>query len=156
MKKFILMSSLAVLILSCKSKSATDTKLDIKTQVAMKGNWIVSSVTYPNSNMIKVNSFELADSQCFVGSKWKFVSNNNKGNFSLNSPKCTAYSTPITWFINKDGQFVLKVLDESKPRKVKDGYVLKVANLTDNSFQLVDQIDVAGKATDVVYQFNRN
>ena len=150
------MSSLAVLILSCKSKSATDTKLDIKTQVAMKGNWIVSSVTYPNSNMIKVNSFELADSQCFVGSKWKFVSNNNKGNFSLNSPKCTAYSTPITWFINKDGQFVLKVLDESKPRKVKDGYVLKVANLTDNSFQLVDQIDVAGKATDVVYQFNRN
>lgn len=150
------MSSLAVLILSCKSKSATDTKLDIKTQVAMKGNWIVSSVTYPNSNMIKVNSFELADSQCFVGSKWKFVSNNNKGNFSLNSPKCTAYSTPITWFINKDGQFVLKVLDESKPRKVKDGYVLKVANVTDNSFQLVDQIDVAGKATDVVYQFNRN
>lgn len=156
MKKFILISALAVLILSCKSKSATDTKLDIKTQVAMKGNWIVSSVTYPNSNMIKVNSFELADSQCFVGSKWKFVSNNNKGNFSLNSPKCTAYSTPITWFINKDGQFVLKVLDESKPRKVKDGYVLKVANLTDNSFQLVDQIDVAGKATDVVYQFNRN
>ena len=156
MKKFILISALAVLILSCKSKSATDTKLDSKTQVAMKGNWTVTSVTYPNSNVIKVNSFELADSQCFVGSKWKFVSNNNKGNLSLNSPKCTSYSTPITWFVNKDKQFILKVLDESKPRKVKDGYVLKVANVTDNSFQLVDQLDVAGKATDVVYQFNRN
>ena len=156
MKKFILMSALAVLILSCKSKSATDTKLDSKTQVAMKGNWTVSSVTYPNSNVIKVNSFELADSQCFVGSKWKFVSNNNKGNLSLNSPKCTSYSTPITWFVNKDKQFILKILDESKAKKVKDGYVLKVANLTDNSFQLIDQIDVAGKATDVIYQFNRN
>ncbi len=156
MKKFILIIALAVLILSCKSKSATDTKLDSKTQVAMKGNWTVTSVTYPNSNVIKVNSFELADSQCFVGSKWKFVSNNNKGNLSLNSPKCTSYSTPITWFVNKDKQFILKVLDESKPRKVKDGYVLKVANVTDNSFQLIDQIDVAGKATDVVYQFNRN
>ena len=150
------MSALAVLILSCKSKSATDTKLDSKTQVAMKGNWTVSSVTYPNSNVIKVNSFELADSQCFVGSKWKFVSNNNKGNLSLNSPKCTSYSTPITWFVNKDKQFILKILDESKAKKVKDGYVLKVANLTDNSFQLIDQIDVAGKATDVIYQFNRN
>ncbi|MEO5776094.1 MAG: lipocalin family protein [Flavobacterium sp.] len=156
MKKFILFIALSVLIISCKSKSATDTKLDSKTQVAMKGNWTVTSVTYPNSSVFKVNSFELADSQCFVGSKWKFVSNNNKGNFSLNSPKCTAYSTPITWFVNKDGQFVMKVLDESKARKVKDGYVLKVANITDNSFQLVDQIDVAGKATDVVYQFNRN
>ncbi|WP_309613923.1 lipocalin family protein [Flavobacterium sp.] len=156
MKKIILISALSLLILSCKSKSATDTKLDSKTQVAMKGNWTVTSVTYPNSNMMKVNSFELADSQCFVGSKWKFVSNNNKGNFSLNSPKCTSYSTPITWFVNKDGQFVLKILDESKARKVKDGYVLKVANLTDNSFQLIDQIDVLGKATDVVYQFSRN
>lgn len=156
MKKIILISALSLLILSCKSKSATDTKLDSKTQVAMKGNWTVTSVTYPNSNMIKVNSFELADSQCFVGSTWKFVSNNNKGNFSLNSPKCTSYSTPITWFVNKDGQLVLKILDESKARKVKDGYILKVANLTDNSFQLIDQIDVVGKATDVVYQFNRN
>lgn len=156
MKKFIVMSALAVLILSCKSKSATDTKLDSRTQVAMKGNWIISSVTYPNSNMIKVNSFDLADSQCFVGSNWKFVSNNNKGNFSLNSPKCTSYSTPITWFVNKDGQFVLKILDESKARRVKDGYILKVANLTDNSFQLLDNIDVAGKTTDVVYQFSRN
>lgn len=156
MKKVILISVLSLLIFSCKSKSATNTNLDSKTQVAMKGNWTITSVTYPNSSVIKVNSFELADSQCFVGSNWKFVSNNNKGNFSLNSPKCTAYSTPITWFVNKEKQFVLKILDESKARKVKDGYVLRVANLTDNSFQLLDQIDIAGKATDVVYQFNRN
>ncbi len=156
MKKLILLLTLSALILSCKSKSATNTSLDTKTQVAMKGNWTVTSVTYPSSDVIKVNSFDLADSQCFVGSKWKFVSNNNKGNFSLNSPKCTAYSTPITWFVNKDKQFILKILDESKARKVKDGYVLKVANVNGNSFQLIDQIDVAGKATDVVYQFNRN
>ena len=156
MKKFILACILSVLILSCKSNSATNTKLDSKTQVAMKGNWTITSVTYPNSSVIKVTSFDLADSKCFVGSQWKFISNNNKGNFSLNSASCTAYSTPITWFINKNGEFVLKILDESKAKKVKDGYVLRVANLTDNSFQLVDQIDVVGKMTDVIYQFNRN
>lgn len=146
----------SVLILSCKSKSATNTRLDSKTQVGMKGNWTISSVTYPNSNVIKVTSFDLADSKCFVGSTWKFISNNNKGDLSLNSPSCTAYSTPITWFINKEGQFVMKILDESKAKRVKSGYVLRVANLTDNSFQLIDNIDVAGKATEVVYQFSRN
>jgi hypothetical protein len=156
MKKVILIIALSVLVLSCKSKSATETSLDKKTQVGMKGNWTITSVSYPNSSVIKVTSFDLADSKCFVGSTWKFISNNNKGNFSLNSSSCTAYSTPITWFINKDGQFVMKILDESKARKVKDGYVLRVANLTDNSFQLIDQIDVVGKATEVVYQFNRN
>jgi hypothetical protein len=44
----------------------------------MKGNWVISSVSYPGSEYIKVNSFQIADSQCFEGSTWKLVSNNNK------------------------------------------------------------------------------
>lgn len=155
MKKIILISLLSVMIFSCKSKSATSTKLDSKSQVAIKGNWQIVSVTYPGSDVIKVTSFDLADSKCFVGSTWKFISNNNKGNMALTSPKCTAYSTPITWFINKEGQFVLKILDESKAKTIKSGYVLGVANQTESSFQLIDKINVAGKLTDVVYQFER-
>lgn len=155
MKKFILIAVLSVFVLGCKSKSATNTRLDSKTQVAMKGNWTISSVTYPGSDVIKVTSFDLADSKCFIGSSWKFISNNNKGSLVMNSANCTAYSTPITWFINKEGQFVLKVLDESKAKKIKEGYVLGVSNLTENSFQLVDKINVGGKLTDVVYQFQR-
>ena len=155
MKKIILMSLLSLFVIGCKSKSATSTKLDNKSEVAIKGNWIIASVAYPGSDVIKVTSFDLVDSKCFVGSTWKFVSNNNKGNFALNTPKCTAYSTPITWFINKEGEFVLKILDETKAKKVKSGYVLRVANQTENSFQLIDKIDVAGKMTDVVYQFEK-
>lgn len=155
MKKFVIVGLLSVLIFACKSNSATNTTVDTTSQVAIKGNWRISSVTYPGSDVIKVTSFDLADSKCFIGSTWKFVSNNNKGNFSLNSPKCSAYSTPITWFINKEGEFVLKILDESKAKTIKSGYVLRVANQTESSFQLIDKITVAGKLTDVVYQFER-
>ena len=95
MKKIILISVLSVLILSCKSKSATATKLDMKTERVLKGDWTISSVTYPGSDVIKVTSFDLADSKCFVGSQWKLVANNNKGNFSLVSPNCTQYSTTV-------------------------------------------------------------
>ncbi|WNM18977.1 lipocalin family protein [Flavobacterium capsici] len=153
MKKVILLLIFSIAFVGCKSKSVTNTKLDIKSEVAIKGNWSITSVTYPGSDVIKVTSFDLADSKCFIGSTWKFVSNNNKGNFSLNSASCTAYSTPITWYINKEGNFVMKILDEAKAKTVKAGYILKVANQTDTSFQLIDRIDVAGKMTDVVYQF---
>jgi hypothetical protein len=156
MKKIIFLALVSLLIFSCKSTSATSTKLDSKSQVDLKGNWTITSVTYPGSDVIKVTSFDVADCKCFVGSSWKLISNNNKGNFALTTAKCTAYSTPITWFINKEGQFVMKILDEAKAKKVTNGYVLRVANTTDNSFQLIDRIDVAGKMTDVVYQFNRN
>ena len=156
MKKIILLSLLSVLIFSCKSKnSATSTKVDNKTERGIKGDWVISSVNYPGSNVIKVTSFDLADSKCFIGSAWKFVSNNNKGTLSLKSPNCTAYSTPITWFINNEGQFVMKILDETKAKKVKSGYVLRVANQTESSFQLIDQINVGGTLTDVVYQFEK-
>jgi len=156
MKKIIVISFLSVLFLSCNStNSATSTKIDSQSQTAIKGEWVISSVNYPGSEVIKVTSFDLADSKCFIGSKWKFISMSNKGNMTLNSPSCTAYSTPITWFINKEGEFVLKILDEDKAKTVKSGYVLRVANQTEKSFQLVDQINVAGKMTAVVYQFDK-
>jgi curli biogenesis system outer membrane secretion channel CsgG len=157
MKKIILLCALSVLMFACKSTSATSTNIDTKAQVAMKGNWVISSVTYPGSQYIKVNSFQIADSDCFVGSTWKFISNNNKGNMALTKAGCTSFSSPITWFVNKDKQFVLKVLDAGiKAKKVKEGYILMLANQTPTSFQLVDKIDVGGKMTDVVYQFQKN
>lgn len=155
MKK-ILLFGLLVLMVSCKSKSFTGTKLDQKTERAIKGNFTIISVTYPGSEYIKVNSFDIADSKCFEGSTWKFISNNNEGNMALTSTNCTAFSSPITWFVNKEGQFVLKVLNAGeKAKKVRSGYVLTLANQTETSFQLVDKIFVGNKATDVVYQFNK-
>ncbi|SEA90143.1 Lipocalin-like domain-containing protein [Flavobacterium gillisiae] len=156
MKKILFLTAMALVLFSCKSTSATDTKLDKGAQVAMKGNWVISSVTYPGSEYIKVNSFEIADSQCFVGSTWKFVSNNNKGNMALTKYDCPVFSSPITWFVNKNGEFVLKVLDaDIKAKKVREGYVLHVANQTENAFQLIDKGNVEGKTISVVYQFQR-
>jgi hypothetical protein len=39
---------------------------------------------------------------------------------SLTSRLCVAFSSPITWFVNNEGQFVLKVLNAGeKARKVE-------------------------------------
>jgi Lipocalin-like domain len=157
MRKIILICTLALLVFACKSTSVTNTKLDKTSQVGIKGNWQITAVNYPGSEYIKVTSFDLADSKCFIGSQWKFISNNNKGDMTLNSPSCTSFTSAITWFINKEGQFVMKILDQStKARKVRTGFVLGVANQTETSFQLIDKIDVGGKITDVVYQFQKN
>ena len=153
MKKIILLFTLAIVFASCKSTSVTPTKLDHKSQVEIKGNWSIASVTYPGSEYIKVTSFGIADSKCFVGSTWKFISNDNKG--EMNVTKCSPFSSQITWFINQDGNFVMKILNAAKSRKVAEGFVLRVANQTENSFQLIDNVDVGGKMVDVVYQFTK-
>lgn len=158
MKKIFLIAVLAIATAGCKSTSATGTKLDNDMERKLNGNWVLSSVSYPGSDYIQVNSFQLADSKCFEGSTWKFVDNNNKGSMSLNSgANCPAFSSDIRWFINTDGQFVLKVLNAGeKAKKVRDGYVLSVANATGSSFELIDQVMVGSKTTNVVYLFNKN
>lgn len=155
MKKIIVLILCGLALFSCKVPTANNGKLDHKSEVALKGNWTIVSVTYPGSEYFKATSFDLADSKCLIGSNWKFVSNNNKGNMALNSAACTAFSSPITWFINKDGAFVMKIIDNQKAKKVTTGYVLKVMNQTESSFQLVDKMDVGGKIVDVTYSFNR-
>lgn len=147
---------IAVLLFACKSTSVTNTKLDTKSQVGIKGNWVITSVSYPGSDYIKVNSFQLADSKCFEGSTWNFISNNNKGSMSLTKADCPAFSSPITWFINKEGQFILKILSAGeKAKKVREGYPLRIANQTESSFQLIDNINVGGQNKDIVYQFQK-
>lgn len=154
MKKTIFLILVTTFLVGCKSNPAT--KLDMKSEIALKGNWTVTKVVYPGSDYIKVTSFDIADSQCFVGSQWKFVSNNNTGEMKLNNSSCTSFDSKITWFINKEGNLVMKFLSEGiKAKHTLSGYVLKVANSTPNSFQLIDRISVGNKPTEVVYQFSR-
>lgn len=157
MKKSIILLLLTISFVGCKPKqTVTNTKLDHKSEVAIKGDWTISSVTYPGSDYIKMTSFEIADSKCFVGSTWKFISNNNKGDMALTSTKCAAFSSPITWYINKDGNFVMKITNGTKAKKVLDGYILTITNQSETSFQLIDKTNVGGQMVDVVYQFQKN
>ena len=154
MKNIIFYGVLLFFMVGCKTHQVT--QLDNKTEAMIKGNWTISAVIFSGSEYLKVTSFELADSECFVGSTWKFVSNNNKGEVKLNANECPSFASPITWFINKEGNFVMKILNNEKAKKVNEGYILKVANLTENSFELIDKINVAGQWKDLTYQFVKN
>ena len=157
MRKVILLCTLTVLLFACKSAApVAATKLDRSSQVAIKGNWQITAVSYPGSQYIKVTSFGIADSQCFVGSNWSFISNNNKGTMALTKSNCPAFESPIVWSINREANFILRIVEPGvKSKTVTSGYILRVANQTETSFQLIDKINVGGKLTDVVYDFQR-
>lgn len=155
MKKSLLLLLITITMIGCKSQSVTNTNVDNKVERVIKGDWTITNVSFPGSDYIKVNSFDLADSKCFVGSTWKFISNNNKGTMTLNDASCIAFSSPITFYINQEGNFVMKILNEYKAKKVGQGYILRVANVTETSFELVDKINVGGSMKEVTYQFQK-
>lgn len=137
-------------LVACKST------IDNKSQVGIKGNWIITNVSYPGSEVINIHSFDIADSKCFEGSTWKFISNNNKGHMSLTKTGCINFSSDIVWSINKDGKFGLKFLNAGeKAKNTQQGYFLRVANQSEDSFQLIDNFNIGGKPTDIIYQFKK-
>lgn len=148
MKRILFLCLFAVIAASCGS-------LDQKSQMGLKGNWTISNVMYPGSEYIKVNSFDIADSKCFEGSSWNFISNNNKGQMSINKAGCPSFSSPIVWTVTKNGDFTLKITEGDKAKRVSQGYYLKMRNQTESSFQLVDNVNVGGNNVEVVYQFQK-
>jgi hypothetical protein len=174
MKKIILIFSLLVVLASCKSNNAaksvgnnvenTDGKVTVKestpssdgkSEVALKGDWEITKVSFVGSEYFKITSFQLADSQCFVGSIWKFISNNNKGEMTLSKSDCVDFKSPIVWSLNKEKMFSLKILKDLAAKDVTVGYHLMVENQTTDSFDLSDRVNVGGKLTEIVYHFQR-
>lgn len=74
---------------------------------------------------------------------------------NINKAGCPSFSSPIVWSVTKDGSFTLKITEGEKAKRVTQGYVLALRNQSATSFQLVDNITVGGKATEVVYQFQK-
>jgi hypothetical protein len=157
MKKTLIMLLFLTAVIGCKSTSIVNTKLDNKTERLLKGDFVITAVNFPGSDFLKVTSFNLGDSKCLVGSDWSFVSNNNKGEMTLNSPNttCKDFSSPIKWYINKSGEFVFKFTNDYKAKEVINGFVLSITNITETSFDLVDEINVAGQTKNITYSFQR-
>jgi hypothetical protein len=159
MRQLLSLAIILITLFSCKSSSPTVSQapgLDRSSQSGLKGNWQITNVSFPGYDYLKVTSFQIADSKCFIGSIWNFIPNNNKGTMTLNSAGCTPFSSPIAWSINKDGSFGLKFVSAGiKSRTVTQGYLLRLANQTETSFQLIDVINVGGQNKDLVYQFEK-
>jgi Lipocalin-like domain len=158
MKKLFLVLSIIGLVVSCKPKNQlVTTTVDRKEQRDLKGEWTLTSVTYPGSSVIKITSFDLADAKCFEGSSWILISNNDKGKLILNSDTCMQYSSDIKWYVTKENQFVFKFIKEGeKASNVTSGYVLAISKQTDDFFQLTDNVLVGDKKVKVEYNFKKN
>jgi hypothetical protein len=159
MKILLLQLVLVLFLVSCKTSnpvSSLTAKVDRSTQAGLKGDWRISKVSYPGSDFLNVNSFQIADAKCFEGSVWNFIPNNNKGSMTLDQNGCSSFSSSIVWSINKDGNFILKFLNPGvKAKSVNQGYVLGFVNQSEDTFQLIDNIQVGGQNKQVVYQFIR-
>ena len=146
---FILFSLL--IAFSCKST------IDSKANAKLKGSWIIDKVEPKNSKIV-VKGFDGQNIRCYEGSSWNFISNNNTGNFELNSSNgCYPTQSKITWYITPQRDFIMKLIDQGiKAKKIKVGYTYRIENISENYFSLVQNVPFEGELMRVVYHFRKN
>ena len=162
MKKTSFVLSLFVVIAILASCSSSKEARTYKKTI--DGNWQLQTVvTEGIMGKVKVQLFNEADFNCFVGSSWSFNDRNSLGAYSIakNGNECAAVKRDIRWTIyeapNEPKLLQFKRLDE-KLKTMDDGagFRFTIVQLDNNTMQLRSSITFENKPASLLFNFVRN
>jgi len=129
------------------------------------GNWQLQTiVTESITGKIKIQVFNEADFNCFIGSSWTFNEHDKLGsyNISKNANECDAIKRNIRWAIYEATADQPKLLQfkklDDKMTEIDDGggYRFIIVQLDDKNMQLRSDLTIEGKRASFTYNFVRN
>ncbi|WP_445957250.1 lipocalin family protein [Yeosuana sp.] len=145
MKKVILIF-LAFGLISCgSSKTIRDSKKTIK------GDWTLSTITYSKTGKYNVTLLNDTSKDCFEGSTWQFVPNNNTGTYSINEPSCSTGVRNFVFTIQEENaatglyDFLLKPTNEKSKSDTNQGFRLSLKSLSETAMQWQQTVMVDGE-----------
>lgn len=152
-KLLILMFTLA--LVSCGASKSATVVINKKT---LKGEWTLSKITYSKTGSYNVSLFEDASKECFEGSVWKFVSNNNTGTYTISGLDCKSGERKFVYVVESideaTGLYDFLLKPDNNPNK--KGYRLKLKQANDNFMQLQQTISVNGSPFIINMNFIKN
>ncbi len=130
-------------------------------QKVIKGNWTLRAVTYSEAGTYNVTLLNDATKECFEGSTWQFVPNNNTGIYSINEASCPTGDRYFLFTIQEVDQatglydFLLKPTNEKYKSEKSQGFRLTLAALTDNLMVWQQTVSVDGKPFIISMNFDK-
>ncbi len=157
MKRIALLLFLGIFVASCgPSKTVKESR---KT---LKGYWNLDEINYGNAaGVYDVTLFGDASSECFVGSTWRFIPNNNFGNYEILGANCAGGQRYFVWTIPDTENatsydILLKPTDEKMNSTMNDkGFRLSINYLSENELTFTQTVQVDGKPFTIVMNFSK-
>jgi hypothetical protein len=158
MKKFLILFSIAAIIASCGPG-----KVAKEARKTFDGNWTLTGITYPNNiGNFDVTLFNEATASCFRNSTWDFVSNNNKGTYTVNGSGCEGDTNYFIWSIDDENtpsgvyDFLLKPTNDNyKSTTGNQGFRLNLKSLTDTNMVWEQTVSLEGSPFTIRMNFSK-
>lgn len=127
----------------------------------MKGDWTLSSINYNQPGTFKVKLLNDASKECFEGSTWQFIPNNNTGNYTVNNTNCSIGMRYFIFTIQEIDEstglydFLLKPTNEKKKSETNSGFRLQLTQLSDTDMQWQQTVSIEGKPFTINMNFTK-
>ena len=158
MKKQWLIAMCSLVLLSCgPSKTIKESK---KT---LKGTWTLNEISYDRTGIFNVTIFGDTSAECLEGSTWRFIPNNNFGNYEITDTNCPTGKRYFVWSLPGTGEnetaydIILKPTDEKmKSTMDNKGFKLSISYLSDNQLQINQKVQLEGSPFTISMNFSKN
>jgi len=159
MKKIFLLLATIGLLASCGGTS----KVAKQARKTFDGQWALTSVTYPNNTgQFDVTLFNKAQASCFENSNWDFVSNNNRGTYTVSGAGCDGSTNYFIWSIDEQNStqglydFLLKPTNEKyKSTTGNEGFRLNLQSLTETNMIWTQTVSLDGSPFTIRMNFTK-
>ncbi len=156
MRKLLTISLIAALFMSCGVPKTVQ-----ESKKVIKGYWNLNSISYSESGNFNVTLLNDTSKECFEGSTWRFIPNNNSGVYTINNGNCPMGDRDFIFTIQQIDQttglydFLLKPTNEKHKSETGEGYRLRLAQLTDNSMKWEQTVSLSGQPFTIYMNFSK-
>lgn len=156
MKKIILLLVFGATILSCGVPKTVQ-----ESRKVIKGYWNLDKISYNQSGTFNVTMFNDTSSECFEGTTWRFIPNNNTGVYSVNDANCPTGDRNFVFTIQEIDpntglyDFLLKPTNAKNKSEDDRGFRLQLKQLNNNSMQWEQTVTLEGKPFKINMNFSK-
>lgn len=156
MKKILIFATLVATMISCSTP-----KTVVQSKKVIKGNWTLDDISYSEAGTFTVKLLNDTSRECFEGSTWRFIPNNNSGVYSINNGDCPTGDRNFIFTIQEVDKesglfdFLLKPTDAKHKSADGKGFRLKLARLSDSSMRWEQTVSLEGKPFTISMNFSK-
>jgi len=156
MKKIILLMLIAATTLSCGAPKTVQ-----ESKKVLKGYWSLDEISYNKSGTFNVTVFNDTSAECFEGSTWRFIPNNNTGIYTINDANCPTgeryFNFTIVEIDPTSGfyDFIIKPTNAKGKSENNSGFRLHLAQLSENNMRWEQTVTLDGAPFKINMDFSK-
>lgn len=156
MKKLFLMGLVLFTIVAC-----APSKVVQESRKVMKGYWSLDQISYSEQGNFNVQLLHDATADCFEGSVWRFIPNNNTGIYTIEDANCGAGDRNFVFTVQEVDKasglyhFLLKPTNPKGKSDSNAGYRMSLEQLDTDNMQWRQTVTLEGKPFHIYMNFSK-